>query len=323
MPHRRARDQLQCASSRPAVAGRHADRADDRQLRRRPSRPPGDAGPADRGRGGPRLAPAVLTFDPHPREFFARDAAPPRLSTLRAKLELLRAHGVATRTSRASTRASRRCRAAIHRRGARARLACAGCWWARTSASARAAPATSRCCAGRTRTSASRRCAPSSRRRARVVDGGARGARGRRSRARGGAAGPPVRDHADASRTATSSAASSAFRPRTSRCRRRPPLSGIFAVRVHGSARAPRDGVASVGVRPTVDGGRKPLLEVFIFDFDESIYGRRDRASNSCTSCATRSATPDLDALTRQIAPTSRRRATTSPRAAECRWTDR
>ena len=33
--------------------------------------------------------PAVLTFEPHPREFFAPDSAPARLSTLREKLELL------------------------------------------------------------------------------------------------------------------------------------------------------------------------------------------------------------------------------------------
>jgi riboflavin kinase/FMN adenylyltransferase len=32
------------------------------------------------------LPSAVLTFDPHPREFFAPGAAPPRLSTLRSKL---------------------------------------------------------------------------------------------------------------------------------------------------------------------------------------------------------------------------------------------
>jgi len=41
------------------------------------------------------LAPAVLTFDPPPREFFARDKAPARLSTLRTKIEQFRAHGVA------------------------------------------------------------------------------------------------------------------------------------------------------------------------------------------------------------------------------------
>ena len=46
-------------------------------------------------------------------------------------------------------------------------------------------------------------------------------------------------------------------------------------MRVHGLGSAPRTGVASLGVRPTVKAGAKPLLEVFIFDFDETIYGRR------------------------------------------------
>ena len=33
------------------------------------------------------------------------------------------------------------------------------------------------------------------------------------------------------------------------------------------------EGIANIGVRPTVD-GKEPLLEVHIFDFDEDIYGR-------------------------------------------------
>ncbi len=57
--------------------------------------------------------------------------------------------------------------------------------------------------------------------------------------------------------------------------RQPPALSGIFAVRVHGLGAAPRAGVASLGVRPTVKEDAKPLLEVFLFDFDETIYGRR------------------------------------------------
>jgi riboflavin kinase/FMN adenylyltransferase len=36
----------------------------------------------------------VLTFEPHPREFFAPEAAPPRLTRLREKLELMAAAGV-------------------------------------------------------------------------------------------------------------------------------------------------------------------------------------------------------------------------------------
>ncbi len=55
--------------------------------------------------------------------------------------------------------------------------------------------------------------------------------------------------------------------------RRQSPVMGIFATRVRGLASEPLDSVASVGTRPTF-GGTKPLLEVHIFDFDESIYGR-------------------------------------------------
>ncbi|MBW7900542.1 MAG: bifunctional riboflavin kinase/FAD synthetase [Rhodocyclaceae bacterium] len=40
------------------------------------------------------LPPAVLTFEPHPREFFAPESAPTRLSTLREKLELIAEDGV-------------------------------------------------------------------------------------------------------------------------------------------------------------------------------------------------------------------------------------
>ena len=41
-----------------------------------------------------RLSSCVLTFEPHPREFFARESAPPRLTRLRDKLELMAAAGV-------------------------------------------------------------------------------------------------------------------------------------------------------------------------------------------------------------------------------------
>ena len=55
--------------------------------------------------------------------------------------------------------------------------------------------------------------------------------------------------------------------------RRRAPVAGIFAVRVHGIAGAPLPGVASLGTRPTV-GGTEALLEAHVFDFDEDLYGR-------------------------------------------------
>jgi riboflavin kinase/FMN adenylyltransferase len=47
---------------------------------------------------------------------------------------------------------------------------------------------------------------------------------------------------------------------------------GVYAVRVQLGERRLL-GVASFGVRPTVDNGA-PVLETYIFDFDEDIYGR-------------------------------------------------
>jgi riboflavin kinase / FMN adenylyltransferase len=55
--------------------------------------------------------------------------------------------------------------------------------------------------------------------------------------------------------------------------RRRAPLMGIFAVRVHGVGETPARGVASLGTRPTV-GGVHTLLEVHLFDFSADLYGR-------------------------------------------------
>ncbi|MCX7563212.1 bifunctional riboflavin kinase/FAD synthetase [Xanthomonadaceae bacterium XH05] len=53
-----------------------------------------------------------------------------------------------------------------------------------------------------------------------------------------------------------------------------PALSGIYATRVHGVGDAPWPSVSSLGTRPTVN-GREPLLEAHLFDFDGDLYGRR------------------------------------------------
>ncbi len=55
--------------------------------------------------------------------------------------------------------------------------------------------------------------------------------------------------------------------------RRKPPLWGVTAVRVHGVGAEPYAGVASLGTRPTV-GGVEPLLEVHLFGFAGDLYGR-------------------------------------------------
>ena len=56
-----------------------------------------------------------------------------------------------------------------------------------------------------------------------------------------------------------------------------PPLSGIFVVDVAGLDELPLPGVASLGVRPTVRAGGVPLLEVHLFDFSRNIYGEHLR----------------------------------------------
>lgn len=54
----------------------------------------------------------------------------------------------------------------------------------------------------------------------------------------------------------------------------RPPLTGIFAVEFRRGDGAAVQGVASLGVRPTVKAqGAAPVLEVYLFDFKEEIYG--------------------------------------------------
>lgn len=55
---------------------------------------------------------------------------------------------------------------------------------------------------------------------------------------------------------------------------RRPAAHGIFAVRVHGLGDHPRPGVASIGLRPTVENDGRWLLEVHLFDFAQQVYGK-------------------------------------------------
>ena len=50
------------------------------------------------------------------------------------------------------------------------------------------------------------------------------------------------------------------------------PMTGVFAVQVSGIGPLPRAGVANLGLRPTVEGTR-PLLEIHLFDFSGDIYG--------------------------------------------------
>ena len=57
----------------------------------------------------------------------------------------------------------------------------------------------------------------------------------------------------------------------------RPPVSGIFVVKVYGtdelSPQIEVHGVASLGVRPTIYENGKPVLEVHLLNFNKEIYG--------------------------------------------------
>jgi riboflavin kinase/FMN adenylyltransferase len=55
---------------------------------------------------------------------------------------------------------------------------------------------------------------------------------------------------------------------------KRPALSGIFAVQVHGLTDRPLPGVASIGVRPTVEDSGCVLLETYLFDYAQECYGK-------------------------------------------------
>jgi riboflavin kinase/FMN adenylyltransferase len=80
----------------------------------------------------------------------------------------------------------------------------------------------------------------------------------------------------------------------------RPPLSGIFVVEVTGVRDRPVDGVASLGVRPTVKARGTPVLEAHLLDFDEDLYGRHLRV-DFLHKLRDERKFADLDTLTRQI----------------------
>ena len=247
------------------------------------------------------LPPAVLTFHPHPREFFAREAAPPRLSSLRSKLEQFAASGVAR----------------VHIARFDARLASLtanefidavlvgrlGTRWVLVGNDFRF---------GRGRAgdlTLLRACAPtfsveamptvsvdaervsSSAIRAALANGELEHA----ARLLG-------RPYSIAGRVAHGDKLGRelGFPTANVPLRHKPALAGVFAVRMHGLGHGPRAGVASLGVRPTVKAEAKPLLEVFVFDLDEAVYGRRVSVE-FLHKLRDEERYEDLDALTRQI----------------------
>lgn len=223
-----------------------------------------------------RLPAAVLTFDPHPREFFARAAAPPRLMRLRQKLEVFRVFGVATTfVARFDARLAALSPQQFIDDVLVARLAAQwvlvgddfrfGKGRAGDLSTLRAHAQAFSVEEMRTIAVATERASSSA-----VRDALASGDLPRATALLG-------RPYALSGRVAHGDKRGRdlGFPTANIPLQQRPALSGIFAVRVHGLGPVPRAAVASLGVRPTVKADGVPLLEVFIFDFNESIYGRR------------------------------------------------
>lgn len=81
----------------------------------------------------------------------------------------------------------------------------------------------------------------------------------------------------------------------------RPPLNGIYVVQAHTEGLGVLQGVASLGVRPTVKQDNKPVLEVHLFEFSRQIYGKHLRVE-FLQKLRDEKKYPDVETLTKQIA---------------------
>jgi len=223
-----------------------------------------------------RLTSCVLTFEPHPREFFAREAAPPRLTRLRDKLELMAAAGVkrvhvARFDARFAALSAARFVDDVLVRGLGAR-------WLLVGRDFRFGERRSGDFATLEAAAARHGFALES-----MADVVFDGARVSSSAIRAALA---AADFALAERLlghpytlsgrvvhGTKLGRELGFPTANIVLRRPPPLAGIFVVEVDDLG----PGVASVGRRPTVNPVPNPLLEVHLFDQKEDLYGEHLR----------------------------------------------
>jgi riboflavin kinase / FMN adenylyltransferase len=80
-----------------------------------------------------------------------------------------------------------------------------------------------------------------------------------------------------------------------------PPLLGVFAVSVTADDGTVREGVANLGLRPTVSALLRPSLEVHLFDFEGELY-RAHLTVNFLHKLRDQVKFENLEALSRQIA---------------------
>jgi riboflavin kinase / FMN adenylyltransferase len=247
----------------------------------------------------------VLTFEPHPREFFAPDQAPARLTSLREKLEMLahcgvdRVHICRFNYALAQTTAEDFIERIIVR-GLGARWVLVGDDF-RFGARRAGSLVMLKQAAGRygfevaalpSVTLDGERVSSTAVRRAL-----ASGDLGRAERLLG-------RTYSISGRVVAGDGLGRKLGYPTANVqmkRDRPALTGIFAVRLHGAAREPLQAVASLGVRPTVKQQGAPVLEVHVPDFDANLYRRHVRVE-FLEKLREEEKYADLASLTRQIA---------------------
>lgn len=228
-----------------------------------------------------RLASCVLTFEPHPREFFSAGNAPTRLSSLREKCELLAACGIERVHVRRFTRAF----AALAPEAfvddvlvgtLKARWVLVGEDFRFGARRAGDAALLRRLGAARgleVETIAD------------VLHAGQRVSSSavRRALERGDLAGAEAllgRPYSISGRVVHGEKLGRVLGFATANVQlrhNRPPLTGIYAVRVHGVGDKPLPGAASLGVRPTVTSSGKAVLEVHLLDFSGELYGSHMR----------------------------------------------
>lgn len=251
------------------------------------------------------LTSCLMTFEPHPREFFAPDQAPTRLTSLREKLELFAAHGVERvqvcrfNYAFAQITAEDFIRRILvrglgvrwvlvgddFRFGARRAGDLATLKYAASRLDFEVAPMGSITLDGERVSSTAVRNA--------LVSGGL----DRAARLLGRAysiSGRIVRGDGLGRKLGFPTA-------NVQLKHNRPPLTGIFAVEVAGVGDPPQRGVASLGVRPTVVQQGQPVLEVHLLDFDGPLYGRHVRV-DFLHKFRDEKKFADLATLTRQIA---------------------
>jgi riboflavin kinase / FMN adenylyltransferase len=251
------------------------------------------------------IAPCVMTFEPHPREFFAPDKAPVRLTSLREKLELLAAHGV----ERAYVCRFNFAFASIPAQDFIERILVQGLgvrWLqvgddfrfgarrsgdysllkqvsARLGFEVESMPTVM---AGADRVSSTA-----------VRDALAAGELDRAASLLGrpySISGRVVRGDGIGRKLGFPNA-------NVQMKHNRPPLAGIFAVELHGAGDRVLRGAASLGVRPTVTERGVPVLEVNAFDFEGDLYRRHVRV-DFLHKLRDEEKYVDLDTLKRQIA---------------------